>query len=125
MPHHHQQSHRRVSDTPDLNETKAHIFVAGHELLKAAEGMLKFCKAYVEETSRDKSHPQLLQFFSKAITVAGELGTSMVKGSPIRDMMTSVTRPFCDSIEREMQEKKVKEEPRHTVKKRTTKRKKK
>jgi hypothetical protein len=124
MSHHH-QSRRRASDTPDLNETKAHIFVAGHELLKAAEGVLKFCKTYVEETSRDKSHPQLLGFFSKAITVAGELGTSMVKGSPVRDMMNKVTRPFCDSIEREMQEKKVKEEPRHTVKKKTTKRKKK
>lgn len=123
MPHHHQQSHRKASDVPDLNETKAHIFVAGHELLKAAEGVLKFCKAYVEETSRDKTHPNLALFFTKAINVAGELGTSMIKGAPIKEMMDKVTRPFCDTIENEMRQKK--EETRRPVKRTTTKRKKK
>lgn len=105
MPHHH-RSHRRAAEMPDLNETKAHIFVAGHELLKAAEGVLKFCKAYVEETSREKPHPHLVQFFAKAIGVAGELGSSMISQTPLKRMMEKVTKPFCETIEKEMRTKK-------------------
>jgi len=112
MPHHHHhQSHRRDSEPPDLNETKAHIFVAGHELLKAAEGVLKFCKAYVEQTSTEKPHPHLVQFFSKAIGVAGDLGSSMIKATPFREMAEKVTKPFCDTIEREMRVKKDAKKP--------------
>lgn len=105
MPHH-RRSHRKASDTPDLNETKAHIFVAGHELLKAAEGVLKFCRVYVEQTSAEKPHPHLVQFFSKAINIAGELGSSMIKATPFRELADKVTKPFCDTIEREMRTKK-------------------
>ncbi len=105
MPHR-RRSHQRASQAPDLNETKAHIFVAGHELLKAAEGVLKFCKCYVEETSKEKPHPQLVQFFAKAINVAGELGSSMMSQTPLKHMMEKVTKPFCDTIEQEMRTRK-------------------
>lgn len=111
MPHHH-QSHHKGSDYPDLSETKAHIFIAGHELLKAAEGVLQFCRVYVEQTSKEKPHPNLISFFSKAIKVAGELGSSMMKGSPIQKATEKVMRPFCDTIEREMRVKKEAKKPR-------------
>jgi len=121
MPHPHHQSHRR-DEMPDLAETKAHIFVAGHELLKAAEGVLKFCKVYVEQTSAEKPQPNLVHFFTKAINVAGELGSSMIKGAPFKEMAQKVTKPFCETIEREMR---CKKPVAHKAVKRTKTRKKK
>ncbi len=121
MSHHH-RSHQRDREMPDLTETKAHIFVAGHELLKAAEGVLKFCKAYVEESSKERPQPHLVQFFSKAINVAGELGTSMIKGAPFKEMMERVTKPLCETMEKEMREVRRETPPK---KKKTAKRKRK
>lgn len=99
--HHSSHQHR---DIPDLNETKAHIFIAGHELLKAAEGVLKYCKAYVESSGQKKTHPHLMQIFSKGIVIARDLGSSMLEGKPFKGTANKVVQHFCDTIEHEIRE---------------------
>ncbi len=104
---------------PDLSETKAHIFIAGHELLKAAEGMLKFCKDYVEATSECKKHPYMVDLLNKGINIAKDLGTSMSQESFVRETTTKIIKGFCDTLEEEMRQEKPK--PTHTKKCATTK----
>lgn len=110
----HYSSHRH-KDVPDLAETKAHIFIAGHELLKAAEGVLKYCKAYVEDTGQKKTHPHLMQIFSKGIVIARDLGSSMLQGGPLKGTANKVVRHFCDTIEDEIREEKTKPSSKRTI----------
>jgi hypothetical protein len=99
---HHITGHRHYSELPDFSDTQVHIFHAGRELLLAAVGVLKFCRTYVERTSNEKPHPNLIKLFSKAIMIAGELASSMKKGSPMKEAALKMTRPFCDTMEREL-----------------------
>jgi len=99
---HHITGHRYLHELPDFSDTQAHIFHAGRELLLAGVGVLKFCRTYVEHTSNEKPHPNLLKLFSRAITIAGELASSMGKGSPMKQAALKITRPFCDTMEREL-----------------------
>lgn len=97
----HQRPHET---TPDLTETKAHIFIAGHELLKAAEGVLRYCKAYMEASGQKKTHPNLMGIFSKGIMIARDLGSSMLRETPLKGTTEKVVRHFCDTIEHEIRE---------------------
>ncbi|MFH1874707.1 MAG: hypothetical protein ABH859_05935 [Pseudomonadota bacterium] len=98
----------RKQQPPDLTETKAHIFIAGHELLKAAEGMLKFCKSYVEATSECHKHPYMVNLLNKGICIAKDLGTSMSKESFVRETTTKIIKGFCDTLEDEMRQESAK-----------------
>jgi hypothetical protein len=100
----HQKPHQT---TPDLAETKAHIFIAGHELLKAAEGVLKYCAAYMEASGQKKSHPNLMGIFSKGIMIARDLGSSMLRETPLKGTAEKMVRHFCDTIEHEIREEKT------------------
>jgi len=119
----------RARDLPDFAETQAHIFTAGHELMLAAIDVLKFCRAYVQQSGANKPHTNLIGFFTKAINTAGDIGSSMMKGAPIKQATWKIARPFCDTIEDEMSREKAfsapKRRPPRKVKrtKKTTKKK--
>ena len=106
MPHHY-QGRWKGGECPDFSDTQIHIFKAGRELLRAAVGVLKFCRNYVEKTSPEKPHPNLVNFFTKAISVASDLGSSMVKGLPFKQATWKFTKPLCDTIEEEMSQQKA------------------
>jgi hypothetical protein len=90
------------SQIPDMDETKEHVMAAGREIIMAAQGALRFCKAYVEYQAPSKSQPHLVNFFQKAISVADELATGLLKASPIKKAAESVAGPLFDVMEREM-----------------------
>lgn len=99
---------RTKGTPPDLTETKAHIFIAGHELLKAAEGVLKFCRFYVESTSERSQHKNMLGLLSKGINIAKSLGLSLAEEPLLKGAANKVMKGFCDIIEKEI----VKEKPK-------------
>ena len=56
-----------------MEDTKEHIMIAAKELLLAAGGALRFCRAYVETQMPKSSQPELLTFFQKAIFSAWDI----------------------------------------------------
>jgi hypothetical protein len=112
---------RHTVKGPDLEETKAHIFIAGHELLKAAEGMLKFCKDYVEATSECRKHPHVKRLFTKGISIARELGQSMSQESILQKTGGKILHHFCDTMEKEMRREKAAAPKRKSKKKKQAK----
>ncbi len=89
---------------PDMEETKEHILAAGRELLLAADGALRFCKSYAETRAEPSSRSMLVGFFSKAITVADELGKDLVKATGITNAARSAVSPIFEAFSREMEE---------------------
>ncbi|MFH1830510.1 MAG: hypothetical protein ABH871_07025 [Pseudomonadota bacterium] len=90
--------------TPDMEETKEHILTAGKELLLAADGALRFCKSYAETMSAPSSRSLLVGFFSKAISVADELGKDLVRATGVTKAARSAVSPIFDALSREMEE---------------------
>lgn len=88
--------------SPDMEETKTHIFAAGRELLLAAQGALSFCKDYVETSVPQASRPTLIGFFQKAITVADELGRGISGVSNIRRTAGKIAKPLFTAMASEM-----------------------
>lgn len=88
---------------PDAEETKAHVLAAARELLLAAQGALKFCRYYVEETSDSKTRPYLVGFFQKATQVASELGKGILDACPATDLAKGAVKTVIESIGREME----------------------
>lgn len=88
---------------PDAEETKAHVLAAARELLLAAQGALKFCRYYVEETSQSKTKPYLVGFFQKATQVANELGKGILDACPATDVAKGAVKTVLESIGREME----------------------
>lgn len=88
---------------PDAEETKAHVLAAARELLLAAQGALKFCRCYVEETSQSKTKPYLVGFFQKATQVANELGKGILDACPTADVAKGAVKTVIESIGREME----------------------
>ena len=115
MPYHHESRHM-THELPDFSDTQNHIFLAARELLSAAVGVLKFCRTYVERTSIERPHPNMVRFFSKAIAVASELGSSMMKSLPLKETAEKLTRHVCDTIEREMRKQNTGVAQRHSKK---------
>jgi len=101
------QKKQKMNECPDISETRAHIFVAGHEILKAAEGVLNYCKSYVESTGNIKDHSNMLVLFSKGITIARELGNSMVKEFPSKGGAGKIFNYFCEIVENEIRQDKA------------------
>ncbi|MBT3182470.1 MAG: hypothetical protein HN337_08200 [Deltaproteobacteria bacterium] len=93
-------------DPIDKDETIHHIMAAGKELLLAAQGALRFCKDYVENTPDSKSKPNLLKFFQNAIKVADDLGGSIIKTSPVATAAKGMAKNIFDSMESEMSSRK-------------------
>jgi hypothetical protein len=91
-------------EMPDMEQTKEHILAAGRELLLAADGALRFCKAYAETASAPSSRSTLVSFFSKAISVADELGKDLVKATGISKVAKSAVSPLFDALGREIEE---------------------
>ena len=94
------RSHRKVSEQPNLSEARVHITKAGQELLLAAEGLLSFCKAYVEQKSTEKPYKDWLKFISKKFTLVTEsnayayvsdLSCNMLKTSPIKEAVEKIS----------------------------------
>jgi len=112
----------KSKDTPpNMDETKEHVLAAGREILLAAQGALRFCKAYVETTSESKSKPHLISFFQKAITVADELGKSIIDIAPIKHTARNVAQSIIDAMEEEMtsEESKVRRSSKESVSKKS------
>lgn len=110
---------------PSMDETKEHVLAAGREILLAAQGALRFCKTYAEATSCDKNRPNIVSFFQKAISVADELGKSILQVSPVGSATKDISKSVMDFVEKEMAEKPVSKAKtkRASVKKKKTKRK--
>lgn len=87
---------------PDMEETKGHVLAAGKELLLAAQGALGFCKEYVATQVPEKSRPNLLGFFQKAIAVADELSRGIAGVSTIKKTAEDLARPLFTAMDREM-----------------------
>ncbi len=60
-----------------FDDTKDHVLTAGRELVLAAQGMLKFCKMYVDTSSEARFKPCLAGIIEKAKSVADELAREM------------------------------------------------
>lgn len=88
--------------SPDMDETKEHVIAAGREILLAAHGALKFCRSYVDTSVSEASKPALLGFFEKAISVADELGHSMMTIEKIKKTADNIARPVFETIAAEM-----------------------
>jgi len=97
-------SSQKKSVGPSADETKTHVLAAGREILLAAQGALRFCKTYAESASSDQNRPHLVSFFQKAITVADELGKSIIQISPVQGVAKNVSRSVMDFLEKEMSE---------------------
>lgn len=98
------KTHHRRPSVPDMDETKEHVIAAGRELMLAAQGALRFCKTYAEESASPATRYQLIRFFSKAISVADELGKGLVSATSISSSAKKIARPFIDAIGAEMKE---------------------
>lgn len=90
------------ADFPDMEITKKHILAAGRELMLAADGALRFCKAYAESASSPSSRSQLTSFFTKAIAVADELGKGLVCATSATNAAKKAASPLIDALGREM-----------------------
>ena len=86
---------------PDMEETKDHILAAGRELMLAADGALRFCRAYAESFSSPSQRSQLVSFFSKAIVVADELAKGLITASG-KGMVKKAASPIFDALGKEM-----------------------
>jgi hypothetical protein len=87
---------------PDMEDTKEHILAAGRELMLAADGALRFCRAYAETLSPPASRSQLTSFFSKAIAVADELGKGLVSATCVKRTAQKAAAPIFEAFGREM-----------------------
>ena len=86
---------------PDMEETKEHILAAGRELMLAADGALRFCKAYATQVKSPKPRSQLEAFFSKAIAVADELAKGLITASG-KEAAKKAAAPLFEALGREM-----------------------
>lgn len=77
---------RRTSSSKEelFESTKDHALIAGRELLLAAQGMLKFCKLYVESSSDARFKPYLSDLISKAQNVTDDLAKDIVRDVPVK-----------------------------------------
>jgi hypothetical protein len=75
---------KRTDDQKDVlfETTKEHALTAGRELLLAAQGMLKFCRKYVETSSEARFKPYLSDIISKAQRVTDDLTKGIVQDVP-------------------------------------------
>ena len=85
---------RSRTPEPDFETTKVHIIVAGRELLLAAQGALAFCKHYVETNGRERRNPELIQFFTRALTVANDLGRDLTTAEGLKRVISMVIKPL-------------------------------
>lgn len=90
---------------PDIEKTKAHIMLAGKELLLAAQGALKYCRHYVENSVSEASKPQLLNFFEKAADAADELSRGLAGISSIKKTAQCAVKPLLEAMGKEMKKK--------------------
>ncbi len=86
---------------PDMEETKEHIISAGRELMLAADGALRFCRAYAESCSSPASRSHLVSFFTRAIDVADELAKGLITASG-KEAVRKAASPVFDALGREM-----------------------
>lgn len=100
-----------------MEETKDHVLAAGREIMLAAQGALHFCKEYAEATASPTSKMQLVKFFDKAITVADNLGKTLVNATSITNTARSVAAPLFNAIGKEM---KAEDIAKHKVTKKAT-----
>ncbi|MBI4212572.1 MAG: hypothetical protein HY540_08045 [Deltaproteobacteria bacterium] len=63
----------------DLNATQQHILKASQELLLASHGVLSFCRQYAEKCVLGSRRKEMLDFFSKSLSVVNELVTDFSK----------------------------------------------
>ncbi len=70
---------KNQAQNDEFADTKTHVLNAGKEILLAAQGALSFCKHYVETSKKEKNNPELIEFFSKALEVAEDLGRGLNK----------------------------------------------
>jgi hypothetical protein len=95
MPQRHRgrRSHRKASESLNLSEAKVHITKAGHELLLAAEGLLNFCKSYVEQKSAERPYRNWIRSVTKALitfksskayAVMSDLGITVMNSAPVK-----------------------------------------
>lgn len=92
---------KHAKDMPDMEETKEHIISAGRELMLAADGALRFCRAYAESFSSPATRSHLVTFFTKAIYVADELAKGLITASG-KEAVRKAASPVFDALGREM-----------------------
>lgn len=92
----------RTSEPADLAEAKIHFTKAGHELFLAAEGLLNFCKSYVEQKSTEKPYRDWVRYISrklalmqrsKAFNMISDIGSNMLRNSTVKqaaDMFSNI-----------------------------------
>ena len=91
-----QQRHRnrrKANESPNLSEAKVHITKAGHELLLAAEGLLNYCKSYVEQKSTERPYRNWIRSVTKVLTtfkdskayaVMSDFGCTVMNSAPVK-----------------------------------------
>lgn len=85
-----------------MEETRQHIFLAGRELLLAAQGALRFCQAYVEAEAPESSRPAMAAFFRRAIGLADELGRGIASVAALKRTAGEIAKPLLAAMDREM-----------------------
>jgi hypothetical protein len=110
----------------EMERTKRHVLAAGRELMLAAQGALRFCKDYVEFSPPRASHPHLVNFFQKGISMADELGRGLLEAAPVKRAAEGLAKPLLNVMEREMRgearsRRRARPTTTHRKKKRTTK----
>ena len=86
----------------EMERTKQHVLAAGRELLLAAQGALRFCKDYVEFSPPRASHPHLIDFLQRGISMADELGRGLLEAAPVKRAAEGLVKPILNIMEWEM-----------------------